>query len=169
MKKLTLIFIVLVAYSAVALAQPRAFGGRIGCSIGASGQYSIGKNMLQIDIDLLGFRYGVQTTVIYNWLFPVKSWKNGAEWTVFIGIGAGGGYCWYDYSDTLSDVWSRFWFIGVVSNLGFGLNFKSGLQLTAEWRPLFGPCIDKSSGITDYCADRLYITACAVGVRYKFK
>ena len=47
LKKLTLLFAVLLASCPVALAQHRAFGIRVGYSIGASGQYYIGKkNML---------------------------------------------------------------------------------------------------------------------------
>ena len=62
----------------------------------------------------------------------------------------------------------HFWFIGVATNLGFELNFKLGLQLFIDWRPVFAPVFYRDGSI-DYFAEGLFIGALAVGVRYKFK
>ena len=177
MKKATLLFVVLIVSCSATLAQPRAFGGRIAFSIGASGQYNIGKeNMLQADVELLGLFTAVQASVTYNWLFPIKRWKN-SELNAFAGVGAGGGYAWdyylgivglpYDNFDSCSNCWDRFWFIGGVGNLGLELNFKSGLQLSVEWRPIVAPAFFRGIG-AGYYLEGLYIGAWAVGVRYKF-
>jgi len=171
-KNIALLFIVLIASCTLALAQQRTFGGRIGYSIGASGQYNIGKKkILQIDIDLLSYRGAVQSTVTYNWLFPIKSWKN-SELNIFTGVGVGGGYCWRSYYEgygiVSEDCEGRFWFVGSAGNLGLELNFQSGLQLLIDWRPLLAPVFYKD-GWVDYFIEGLFIGACAIGVRYKFK
>jgi len=173
MKKAKFLFLVLFVSCTIASAQMRAFGGRIGCmSIGASGQYKIGKkNMLQIDLDLLNYNWGLQTTATYNWLFPVKSWRN-CELNVFTGLGAGGGFSWYKEYDnpfiTPSDSWAQSWFVGAVYNLGFEINFNFGLQLSVEWRPLFAPYFYNGVYSPDFFIEGLWIGACAIGVRYKF-
>ncbi len=172
MKKIILLCIVLIAFYAAVLAQQRAIGVRIGYSIGASGQYNIGeKSMLQVDLDLLAYDWACQSSVTYNWLFPIKSWRN-SKLNVFVGIGVGGGYCWRSYYDgygvTADGDWGNFWFVGAVSNLGLEVNFKSGLQLFIDWRPIFAPVFYKD-GSADYFVEALFIGACAVGVRYKFK
>ena len=171
MRKLMLLVMFLIASCSVVSAQHRTFGVRVGYSIGASGQYYIGKeNMLQIDIDLLAYNWAVQSTITYNGVFFIKSWINN-ELNAFVGIGIGGGYCWHSYYDGLGiiseEMLGRFWFIGASTNLGLELNFKSGLQLFIDWRPVFAPVLYKDGSI-DYFVEGLFIGACAIGVRYKF-
>ena len=170
MKKLSLLIIVLLATCTVALAQPRAIGGRISYSIGASYQHQIGeKNMLQADLDLLGYWWGGQGTVTFNWIFPIKSWDVCAlNW--YAGVGVGGGYrwgwrTWGWYGGWYN--WGGYGFVGAAGMVGFECNFKFPLQLSVEYRPVIGPRLYRDGGVGFYY-DGLYLTAVAIGVRYKF-
>jgi len=151
------------------MAQPRAIGGRLSYSIGASYQHQIGeKNMLQADLDLLGYWWGGQGTVTYNWIFPIKSWDVCAlNW--YAGVGVGGGYRWgynriYLYG---RDYGNHYGFVGAVGMVGFECNFKFPLQLSVEYRPIIGPKFYQNADIKFYY-DGFYATAAAISVRYKF-
>jgi len=183
MKKLSLLIIILIATCTVAMAQPRAIGGRLPIlSFGASYQHGIGeKNMLQADIDLLDYWRGIQGTLTYNWLFPIKSWDVcNLNW--YAGVGVGGGYAWrplgwwgygryyyyggygYGYGG-----WKGYGygFVGAAGMIGIECNFKFGLQVSFDYRPLIGPEIYKG-GSAKYFVEGLYIGAINFGVRYKF-
>ena len=172
MKKFALIIIVLVATCTVAIAQPRAIGGRFAYSVGPSYQHSIGeKNMLQADIDILGYWWGIQATVTYNWVFPIASWGVG-DMNWFAGVGAGGGYRWgwgyrgyYRYGGYYGYGGSGF--VGVAGMGGVEMNFKFGLQVSVDWRPLIGPRFYRGGGV-GYFIEGLYAGAVGLGVRYKF-
>jgi hypothetical protein len=177
MKKLSLLIIILIATFTLAIAQPRAIGGRIGYSIGPSYQHSIGeKNMLQADIDILGYWWGIQGTLTYNWLIPLTSWSSG-NLNLFAGVGAGGGYRWgwygwrgYGYYNGYYGkswrTYGRYGFVGAAGMIGVEVNFKFGLNLSVDWRPLIGPTLYK--GGAGYFIEGLYAGAFAAGVRYKF-
>jgi len=176
----SLLFIFLITTHIVAIAQPRAIGGRLGCSIGPSYQHQIGeKNMIQADIDFLGYGlWGVQGTVTFNWIIPLKSWET-ANWNLYTGVGIGGGYE-YAYGRTLS-VFLRpgysyliaSGFIGLAGIVGLEWNFKLPLQLSVEYRPLCGirifekPHWEEKNRIDVYYHG-LWASAIAVSVRYKF-
>jgi hypothetical protein len=176
MKKLSVLFVILIATCTVAMAQPRAIGGRIGYSIGPSYQHSIGeKNMLQADIDILGYWWGAQGTLTFNWIGNIASWSNVGDMNWFAGVGVGGGYRWgwgwgrvWRYWDGYYGGWGGYGFVGVAGMGGVEMNFKFGLQVSVDWRPLIGPSIYKG-GHVDYFWEGLYVGAIGLGVRYKFK
>lgn len=185
MKQNILLAIILMTTCAIATAQPRAIGGRIGWGVGASYQHSISeKNMIQADLDILCYYEGVQGTVTYNWLFPITSW-NGGDFNFFTGVGIGGGYDWSEMPGTY-----RCWggisppngigFVGVAGNVGLEVNFQFGLQLSLDFRPLVAPYFAKD-GISyfddgtqkkgnggGYYLGGLVRGAFGLGVRYKF-
>jgi len=164
MKKLSFLFIILIATCTVALAQPRSIGIRMGWGVGASYQHSIGeKNMIQVDLDIASF-YAIQTTATYNWIFPITSWNKPGSWNLYAGVGLGLGYAWW--GDLLAlrrghnwDSWGRhhygiYWrpggykdmgcfFVGAVGMFGAEYNFKFPLQVFADFRPLIGPAFYK--------------------------
>ena len=113
----------------------------------------------------------MQGTATYNRLLPLKSW-NENELNAFIGIGIEGGYCWHSLYDGVGVIsegrLGRFWFLGAATNLGLEFNFKSGLQLFIDWRPVFAPVVYRD-GSVDYFVGGLFYGAVATGIRYKFK
>ena len=173
MKKLSLLAIILLAICTVTMAQPRAIGGRLSYSLGASYQHQIGsKNMLQADLDLLGYWWGGQGTATFNWIFPIKEWDLCAlNW--YAGVGVGGGYRWGTYNRYYPLIWehsnwNHYGFLGVAGMVGFECNFKFPLQLSVEYRPVFGPMFNRYSGVLDFYYDGFFTTALAFSVRYKF-
>jgi len=161
MRKLTLIAIVIIASCTVAVAQPRAIGGRLAYGIGPSYQHSIGeKNMIQADLDLAGF-FGIQGTVTYNWLFPINSWSGPGSWNWYAGVGGGAGWMfgWWG--------WGGYGFVGVAGMIGAEYNFKFPMQLSLDWRPVIGPAFVYGAGVA-FNSWGLYASAVALGVRYKF-
>ncbi|MCL2290092.1 MAG: hypothetical protein FWC34_05220 [Bacteroidetes bacterium] len=168
MKKLALLIVIMIATYVVAVAQPRAIGGRLGWGVGASYQHGFGeKGMLQADVDFISFS-GIQGTATYNWIFPINSWNGSGSWSWYAGVGGGGGYRWW-YGKTSLDginwhnaVASGIGFAGVAGMIGVEYNFKFPLQLSIDWRPLIGADFNGT-----YSAAYLY-EAAAIGVRYKF-
>ena len=182
MKKTLLLAIILIATCAVAMAQPRAIGGRLGWSIGPSYQHQIGeKNMLQADIDFIGYGWwGAQGTVTFNWLIPLVDVSAG-QLNLYPGVGVGGGYEWR-WSGLL--LWDHSYkyhgtgFVGVAGMIGIEWRFKFPLQLSLEYRPLIGVELSKRYNWGSHIYDKgiganfyyngLWSSAIAVGVRYKF-
>jgi hypothetical protein len=170
MKKLSILFFILTATCLVTIAQPRAIGGRIAYNLGASYQHGLGeKNMLQVDLDFPLYFWGIQATATYNWIFPIDSWTKPGTWNWYAGVGGGAGYIWgWGYRGTYG--WSSrngYGFVGVAGMIGVEYNFNFPLQLSLEWRPLIGPSFHRHGGPGFYY-DGLYISALALGVRYKF-
>ena len=182
MKKLSLLALILIATCVVAMAQPRAIGGRLGLSAGPSYQHQIGeKTMIQADVDILAFAAGIQGTVTFNWIVPLKSWEK-ANWNLIAGVGVGGGIegwggrsYFYDASGNLIDIWGGHGFAGVAGMAGLEWNFKFPLQLSIEYRPVIGAGFSKKPRFDDpnktsvgFYKHGLWLSAVAIGVRYKF-
>jgi len=156
MKKLALLSVILMATCVVAMAQPRAIGGRIAWNIGASYQHSLGeKNMIQVDLDFPCYHRGIQATATYNWIFPIKSWTHDGSWNWYAGVGAGLGCSWHKMG------WA-----GVAGMIGVEYNFKFPLQLSLDWRPRIGPWFSKNN--IGFHSEGLYTSAFGIGVRSKF-
>ena len=167
MKKLVLFAVILVAACTVAMAQPRAIGGRISYGIGASYQHGFGeKNMLQADLDFPNYGWGIQGTATYNWIFPIKSWNYAGSWNWYAGVGGGIGYIW-GWGHHYWGYWGGGYGVaGVAGMIGVEYNFSFPLQLSLDWRPLIGPAFNRY--YVGFYHAGLYASAVALGVRYKF-
>jgi len=180
--QILVITIILIATCTVAMAQPRAIGGRIGPSFGPSYQHQIGeKSMIQADLDFLIYGlWGAQGTVTFNWIIPLVDVSAG-QLNLYPGVGVGGGYEWWNWGGWRgSHLYNGGYgtgFVGVAGMIGLEWNFKFPLQLSLEYRPLLGVQFQKTykdsyyynPGVTaGFYYNGLYISAIAVGVRYKF-
>ena len=187
-------FVVLVtalALGACAYAQPRAVGGRVGSAAEVSYQHGIGsKNMVTIDAGLVydvcvpnvyQFVYsngakpwlvGVEAVATFDWIFPIKQWKNKGEWNWYAGVGLGAGYL------RGGDAWSKYYndsydsgFVGVAGRIGVEYNFWFPFQLAFDWRPVFAPLFVRpvyEPVKTGYYVSGLYAGAFCLSVRYLF-
>jgi len=198
MKKLTVLMIILFATCAVAMAQPRAVGGRLGFGIGASYQHNVGDNMIQVDLDIAGF-HAIQGTATYNWVFPISSWNKEGSWNWYAGVGAGIGYSWWGDWIGLNAHARKAWkgyggygsyagwgfgagpgagcgFVGVAGLIGVEYNCKFPMQVFVDYRPVIGPCFysnkfaadGKYYKKVDFYYDGLIASALTVGLRYNF-
>lgn len=188
MKKFLLTFAAVILAAVAVNAQPRAIGGRLGYGVEFSYQHSVSpSNMVQAELSFPGFVEGVGVAATYDWIFPIRSWNHKGSWNWYAGVGAGLGFGWPNVSkQTAGGVTHRVssnWFnIGVAGRIGVEYNFWFPLQLSFDWRPLFGPCISwyneswKGDGTTtkkhgsdaDFYTGGLYAGAISLGVRYRF-
>ena len=196
MKKSILLVAIMAMFGvATAVAQPRAIGGQLGYGIEASYEHTIGNNFITADLGFPGWFIGgfnVMTIVTYNWLnpfgvdFPSVS-QGDWNWYMGPGIGAGigvGNTRYYTGFGTKGYERSNHFssFIGAAGRFGVEYNFWFPLQLSAEWRPVIGPGFYRTRYYDDdgnevaamgthgamFNYGGLYMTAFALGVRYKF-
>ena len=185
-------FIIVCAATLLAVvavnAQPRAIGGRVAYGVGFSYQHSMGlDNMISVDVDFPGYSGGIGVAATYDWIFPITAWTQKGEWNWYAGVGAGFGFAWpevdkKDYGGIKTRTSAGGFNIGVAGRIGVEYNFWFPLQLSFDWRPLFGPCISwyneslKGGGTTvkehsssaGFYTGGLYAGAISLGVRYRF-
>ena len=169
MKKTFLLTLVLAfAVSVSSYAQPRAIGLNVGYGIDLSYQHTIGeKNMIDMTLSLPGF-IGISAQATYDWINPFSTqipWDYKGKWDWEMGAGAGVGYVWH---------W-RGLLAGAAGHVGVSYDFWFPLQLSVDWRPLFGIYTysnddyyvdsDKHSGVGFWAQG---LAAVTVGVRYRF-
>lgn len=163
MKKITLLFLFVVAMTTAAFAQPRAVGLRIGYGVEASYQHSMGdQNMIEVEAGLAGFN-AIEAAATYDWINPgglVIPWEGKGKFNWYAGVGAGVGY-----------FWGSFWYYpyafgGVAGRVGVEYTFDFPLQISVDYRPVIG--VEGNKYGVDFYADGLYSGAIAVGARYTF-
>ncbi len=153
MKKLLVAVMLMVGCLSTMNAQPRAIGGVLGYGLEFSYQHSMGEsNMLSLDLGIPAYS-GVGVVGTYDWIFPIKAWKEAGSWNWYVGAGAG-----------LNIINSYFGF-GVAGRIGVEYNFGNiPLQLSVDYRPVVGPYFgDGGVGFNSYGA-----YAGGIGVRYRF-
>jgi len=175
---------------ASAVAQPRAIGGQLGNALEFSYEHTLGNNFVSVDAGFPGwFIEGVSFEAVstYNWLnpfgvdFPTVSQ---GDWNWYMGVGAGIGDRIWNYSSwtTYDKEWKNWFYVGAAGRFGVEYNFWFPLQLSAEWRPIVGPCFYTDTRIVntggskvvysdtypEFYTKGLYMSSFLIGVRYKF-
>jgi len=197
MKKSILLVAFATLCAVMVYAQPRAIGGRLTEGLEFSYEHGIGdKNMLSIDAgfvyntiryhydDAAGNRvrdwhwgYGVEAVVTYDWINPFgasfdKVWDGKGEWNWYMGVGAGANFTFNPwYSGAYGSLTYSQLGVGVAGRIGVEYNFWFPLQLSVDYRPLFGPSIAFANGehpSIDFYQSGLYAGAIAFAVRYRF-
>lgn len=160
MKRFGLLVFIMAAFAAIAVAQPRAIGGRIGYGFEVSYQHGLGEsNMVNIDLGLPGF-VGVEAAATYDWINPGGHeipWNEQGSWNWYAGVGAGVGFYGFDYPSA---------FVGAAGRIGIEYNFWFPLQLSLDYRPIIGVGFYPTGVNINY--DGLYAGGIALGVRYLF-
>lgn len=139
---------------AVAYAQPRAIGGRVGNSIEAVYQHSLGENNF-VEVSLgMPFTIGVQATATYDWLFNISAWKGEGKFNWYAGVGAGAGlvsHYYYQYFLWNPNDYINAGFAGVCGHIGVEYVFeKIPLTLSVDYRPLIGAAFMSKTQTTDW-------------------
>ena len=163
MKKKLLMIVAVVAMTAVAAnAQPRAIGVNLGSGLGFSYQHGFGEaNMLDVDVHVPVFGWGVGGIVTYDWIDPFGTqipWNNKGEWHWALGVGAAGGIYHFSNPD---------WYAGVAGHVGVAYDFWFPLELSVDWRPNFGVVGSVHDGGVGFNLNGLY-DGVTIGVRYLF-
>lgn len=128
MKKILAIAFSVLAFAAVASAQPRAIGIRAGYGAELSYQQSAGQNFLEFDLGLAA--QDIVVSGIYDFCFGIDSGFN-----FFIGPGAQVGM--YHYAKPEQEVAMNLG-VGIGGNLGLEYEF-SGIpfNISLDWRPMW--------------------------------
>ncbi len=158
MKKALLIIAVLVSSAAVALAQPKSIGGRLG-NYGVDVSY---ENYVPRGADFLEFGLGLDNGFstssfhvdgIYNFMIIQPNWTSVGTWGFYAGPGAS--VALWKNSDDENTVYA-----GFVGNVGLEYTFSFPLQLSVDFRPrlMFGDGGVRGDGPFSL----------GVGVRYAF-
>lgn len=158
MKKLFFIFILALAVSVSATAQPRTIGANIGYGIDLSYQHTLSQtNMIDLSVSFPGFS-GIGAQATYDWINPFNTsipWNYKGEWNWYMGVGAGAGFYFFPG-----------WYVGAAGHVGVSYDFEFPLQLSFDWRPNFGVAGFKDLG-TGFNGAGIY-SGITLGVRYRF-
>lgn len=192
MKRFILTFAAVIFAALAVNAQPRAIGARFGYGIDLSYQHSVGQNMISAELEFPGYVDGIAVAATYDWINPggaIIPWNHKGEWNWYAGVGAGLGFGWPNSSKSttagITVKSSSNWFnIGVAGRIGVEYQFWFPLQLSFDWRPLFGPSVawanssikgggpaiddDIHSKSVGFYTGGLYSGAICLGVRYRF-
>ena len=133
-----MIIAVLVSSAAVALAQPKSIGGRLG-NYGVDVSY---ENYVSRGADFLEFGLGLDNGFstssfhvdgIYNFMIIQPNWTSVGTWGFYAGPGAS--VALWKNSDDENTVYA-----GFVGNVGLEYTFSFPLQLSVDFRPrlMFG-------------------------------
>lgn len=146
MKKFLAIAVALVAFAAVAAAQPRAIGIRAGYGGELSYQHSIGSNFAEFDLGLFG--HSAAISGIYDFIIA-----GDGNFNFYAGPGARLG-TWVGKDYTGFD-------LGIAAQVGLEYNFSFPMQISIDWKPVFHFIGDDGyKGFDAYGA--------ALGLRYRF-
>lgn len=135
MKRALIILVAVFGFAAMASAQPKAVGGRLGFGIEASYQHYLGDpNFLELNAGVWGFGgVGFRTTGTYNFVFAQPQWSPRGSWAWYAGPGVTLGTAHWNGED------NKFFF-GILGQVGVEYKFWFPLQLSADIRPTLGIC-----------------------------
>lgn len=149
MKKLLAILIAVLAFSAVANAQPRAFGARLGYGAEMSYQYSVGNNFAEMDLGLVG-KKGWYVSALYDFVLG-----NAGIFNFYAGPGVQLGT--KNYEDTDGGNIMKF-DAALLGQIGAEVELEAlPLNISVDWRPAFS-----------ISGGGFYGVGFGLGVRYRF-
>ena len=125
MKKLIAILVGVLAFAAVASAQPRALGVRAGYGGELSYQHTTGPGFIEADLGFLGSGHGFYVTGVYDFIFANAGIAN-----FYVGPGVQLGF--YNYSG------DQGFNAGIAGQLGVEFEIPSvPLNISLDWRPVY--------------------------------
>lgn len=155
MKKIIVIIALALGISAIAAAQPRAIGGRLGWGAEASYQHTLGgENFIEADLGLGSFD-AFNAVATYNFMIAQPSWTPRGEWGFYAGPGV-----------AVTGAFAGYAALGIVGNVGLEYTFWFPLQLSVDLRPQVGVAFD-GNGAAFYTPG-LFGFIPSIGVRYRF-
>ncbi|MCQ2146888.1 MAG: hypothetical protein MJZ16_05150 [Bacteroidales bacterium] len=147
MKKIIITLVAVLAFTAVATAQPKSIGGRFGyMGLEVSYEHNMaGANFLELNGGLdFGWNGdpGFIASGIYNFMIAQPNWSRG-EWGFYAGPGAFAGYLddkiKIDHYDNQVGVAHASGFaFGITGQVGLEYTFWFPLQLSVDVRPYLG-------------------------------
>lgn len=167
MKKTLLIALVALFSVAMADAQPRAVGGRVGYNIDFVYQHTLSeKTFMEVNAGILEWYEGAHVDFIHEWIWLTPNWTPKGEWNWFAGVGANVGYKWLDHhyvaghpgttvgnpgwytGEYVNGNWrnASAFMAGAIANIGLEYTFWFPLSLSFDFRPTLGVMVGKNAG-----------------------
>ena len=149
MKKIFAIAALVLGISALAAAQPKAIGGRLGYGpIEVSYEHSVGSpNFFEINagVDLYSLaagHFGAQVSALYNFVLAQPSWTSRGDWEFYAGPGLTTGWLGdtvHKYYEGVHDwEWQQGYMVGIAAQVGLSYTFWFPLNLSVDLRPVLG-------------------------------
>lgn len=159
MRKLIAVIALALGISAVAAAQPRAVGVRLGAAASATYQHYVPNAMSfmkaenafvtgDLDINITS-PFGFSLAGTYDLLNPFNTripWSYYGNWNWHLGAGLGLGYgSMADYHQSIIDPtkvlgqYHENFHIGIAARVGVEYELEFPMTVGVEWRPTFGP------------------------------
>lgn len=165
MKRIIAVIALAMGIAAVASAQPRAVGIRLGAAASATYQHYVPNAMSLMkaenafvtgDLDInITKPYGLSLVGTYDLLNPFNTripWSYYGNWNWHLGAGLGLGYgSMANYHENLinpDNVIGRYdanFHIGIVARVGVEYELEFPMTVGLEWRPTFGPAFNWGS------------------------
>jgi hypothetical protein len=183
MKKKLILIAMVVFTAGIAIAQPRAIGGRLGYNMEVSYQHELTSSMLEVDAGLSPFIYqkalivdenGMKVPVVYHYgraqIVLSYDWLESITDGLFLYLGASAGVSWgygeffdlprYNRQGVLTTY--RRLGLPIGAQIGLEYDFSIPLNLSLDWRPMVNMFGLRQGDLT---SNLLNI---AIGVRYRF-
>lgn len=162
MKKTLLVLFAAIAFAAVAAAQPKAIGGKLGSQgVQASYEHYLGgPNFIEANLGIdIEHDLGFNVSGIYNFVFAQPNWTPRGDWAWYAGPGVTFGTMYYNgkYIKQKDKA-----FFGLVGQIGCEYQFWFPLQVSADFRPTVAFCDGSAFFRT------LYALCPTISVRYTF-
>ncbi|MBQ8421723.1 MAG: hypothetical protein IJX11_05630 [Bacteroidales bacterium] len=147
MKRIILSIAILLGMAAMAAAQPRSAGLRIGATgLDAVYQHSITQNHFAEGNVGLDFgsdgRPGFRVSGTYNFIFARPAWTDQGTWAIYAGPGITLGGVSDKVTNTIGNVEYKFadsgFMFAIAAQVGLEYTFEFPLQLAVDLRPCFG-------------------------------
>lgn len=164
MKKIIIAAVIALGTVIAANAQPRAIGGRLGYSLEASYQHTVGgADFIEANLGTFGYQ-SLNASAIYNFMIAQPAWTARGEWGFYAGPGLAIGT---GFSDTYA------FNLDFAAQVGLEYTFWFPLQLSVDLRPQFGVRIgdeyrNGKGRHASYDKWGLYGFAPTLSVRYRF-
>lgn len=125
MKKLLTVLLGVLAFAAVASAQPRAIGARAGFGGELSYQHGAGSSFLELDLGFIGHAHGYYVTAAYDFIFA-----NAGICNFYVGPALQVGLYHHEKVGAFN--------AGAGAQLGIEFEIPSiPLNISLDWRPIY--------------------------------
>lgn len=149
MKRIIIVFSIILGISATVVAQPRAAGIRIGATgLDVLYQHSINDNQFIEGNAGIDFGYnangkaGFKATAIYNFIWARPAWTDKGSWSIYAGPGISLGgvndMCVYKLGNERFGYLDNGFMLAFTAQAGIEYNFDFPLQLSIDIRPYIG-------------------------------
>ena len=157
MKRILLIFFVVIGTILNAYGQPKSIGARVGgeCQISYQHESGHARDFLEVDLGVQALGKGLNVAGAYNFMLAQPQWTEKGEWGVYIGPAVKAAYVWMGG------------YLTVGAQAGIEYTFDFPLQISLDIRPAVGVAMEGRCAFF-FGGEALYGAIPALALRYRF-